>query len=87
MRSSGFGSRIGSGCGISISGAVPFLVRTLRLECRHPSGRDHRSSISLLITALAVVIGETAVVGNDVTLYHGVTLGGMSWNLGTSSDS
>lgn len=27
-----------------------------------------------------VVIGETAEVGNDVTLYHGVTLGGTSWN-------
>lgn len=29
-----------------------------------------------------VVIGETAEVGNDVTLYHGVTLGGVSWNKG-----
>ena len=29
-----------------------------------------------------VVIGETAIVGNDVTLYHGVTLGGTSWNKG-----
>ncbi len=29
-----------------------------------------------------VVIGETAVVGDDVTLYHGVTLGGTSWNKG-----
>lgn len=29
-----------------------------------------------------VVIGETAVVGDDVTLYHGVTLGGVSWNPG-----
>lgn len=29
-----------------------------------------------------VVIGETAVVGNDVTLYHGVTLGGVSWTPG-----
>jgi serine O-acetyltransferase len=29
-----------------------------------------------------VVIGETAVVGDDVTLYHGVTLGGVSWNKG-----
>jgi len=28
---------------------------------------------------MGVVIGETAVVGNDVTLYHGVTLGGTSW--------
>ncbi|GAB6044366.1 serine O-acetyltransferase [Endothiovibrio diazotrophicus] len=29
-----------------------------------------------------VVIGETAEVGDDVTLYHGVTLGGTSWNRG-----
>ena len=29
-----------------------------------------------------VVIGETAVVGDDVTLYHGVTLGGVSWTPG-----
>ncbi|UEM24079.1 serine O-acetyltransferase [Skermanella mucosa] len=29
-----------------------------------------------------VVIGETAEVGDDVTLYHGVTLGGTSWNKG-----
>ena len=29
-----------------------------------------------------VVIGETAVVGNDVTLYHGVTLGGTSLHPG-----
>lgn len=29
-----------------------------------------------------VVIGETALVGDDVTLYHGVTLGGVSWNAG-----
>ena len=27
-----------------------------------------------------VVIGETSEVGNDVTLYHGVTLGGTTWN-------
>ncbi|SON53856.1 Serine acetyltransferase [Hartmannibacter diazotrophicus] len=29
-----------------------------------------------------VVIGETAEVGDDVTLYHGVTLGGVSWSAG-----
>lgn len=29
-----------------------------------------------------VVIGETAEIGDDVTLYHGVTLGGVSWNKG-----
>ncbi|WP_410477336.1 serine O-acetyltransferase [Psychrobacter sp. ANT_WB68] len=31
---------------------------------------------------VGVVIGETAEIGNDVTLYHGVTLGGVSWNNG-----
>jgi serine O-acetyltransferase len=31
---------------------------------------------------MGVVIGETAEVGNDVTLYHGVTLGGTSLNKG-----
>ena len=29
-----------------------------------------------------VVIGETAEIGDDVTLYHGVTLGGTSWHGG-----
>lgn len=29
-----------------------------------------------------VVIGETAIVGRNVTLYHGVTLGGVSWSPG-----
>ncbi|HEX9627907.1 MAG TPA: serine O-acetyltransferase [Acidiferrobacterales bacterium] len=28
---------------------------------------------------MGVVIGETAVIGDDCTLYHGVTLGGTSW--------
>jgi serine O-acetyltransferase len=31
---------------------------------------------------MGVVIGETAEVGDDTTLYHGVTLGGTSWNKG-----
>ncbi|WP_406947501.1 serine O-acetyltransferase [Psychrobacter immobilis] len=31
---------------------------------------------------MGIVIGETAEIGNDVTLYHGVTLGGVSWNNG-----
>lgn len=29
-----------------------------------------------------VVVGETAEIGDDVTLYHGVTLGGVSWRPG-----
>jgi serine O-acetyltransferase len=31
---------------------------------------------------MGVVIGETAVIGDNCTLYHGVTLGGTSWNKG-----
>ncbi|TAN58803.1 MAG: serine acetyltransferase, partial [Rhodospirillales bacterium] len=31
---------------------------------------------------MGVVIGETAIIGNDVTLYHGVTLGGTSLHQG-----
>jgi len=31
---------------------------------------------------MGVVIGETAEIGDDVTLYHGVTLGGTSWKHG-----
>jgi len=31
---------------------------------------------------MGVVIGETAEIGNDCTIYHGVTLGGTSWEKG-----
>ena len=31
---------------------------------------------------IGVVIGETAEIGDDCTLYHGVTPGGTSWNKG-----
>jgi serine O-acetyltransferase len=31
---------------------------------------------------MGIVIGETAEIGADVTLYQGVTLGGTSWNKG-----
>ena len=31
---------------------------------------------------MGVVVGETAVIGDDCTLYHGVTLGGTSWQKG-----
>ncbi len=31
---------------------------------------------------MGVVIGETALIGNDCTLYHGVTLGGTTWQKG-----
>ena len=46
----------------------------------HPAARiGHRFFID---HGAGVVIGETAEVGDDVTLYHGVTLGGTSWSPG-----
>ena len=36
----------------------------------------------LIDHGMGVVIGETAIVGNDVTIYHGVTLGGRSLDKG-----
>jgi len=31
---------------------------------------------------MGIVIGETSIIGDDCTLYHGVTLGGTSWEKG-----
>lgn len=68
-------------------GGHRFAARFLSWLCRvatnvdiHPGARigerffiDHGAG---------VVIGETAEIGDDVTLYHGVTLGGTSWQGG-----
>ncbi|MCG8378740.1 MAG: serine O-acetyltransferase, partial [Proteobacteria bacterium] len=31
---------------------------------------------------MGIVIGETSEIGDDVSIYHGVTLGGTTWNKG-----
>jgi serine O-acetyltransferase len=46
----------------------------------HPGARIGRRFF--IDHGACVVIGETAEVGDDVTLYHGVTLGGVSWSPG-----
>lgn len=46
----------------------------------HPGARLGRRVF--IDHGMGVVIGETAIVGSDVTLYHGVTLGGTSLNKG-----
>jgi serine O-acetyltransferase len=46
----------------------------------HPGARIGRRFF--IDHGACVVIGETAEVGDDVTLYHGVTLGGTSWHPG-----
>ena len=46
----------------------------------HPGAQiGHRFFID---HGMGVVIGETAIIGDDVTLYHGVTLGGTTWDKG-----
>ncbi|MFP5382900.1 MAG: serine O-acetyltransferase [Gammaproteobacteria bacterium] len=46
----------------------------------HPGARIGRRLF--IDHGMGVVIGETAEVGDDVTIYHGVTLGGTTWNKG-----
>ena len=46
----------------------------------HPGARIGRRFF--IDHGMGVVIGETAEIGVDCTLYHGVTLGGTSWNPG-----
>ncbi|MGE6689531.1 serine O-acetyltransferase [Stutzerimonas stutzeri] len=46
----------------------------------HPGARIGRRFF--IDHGMGIVIGETAEIGDDVTLYHGVTLGGTSWNKG-----
>jgi serine O-acetyltransferase len=46
----------------------------------HPAARIGRRFF--IDHGMGVVIGETAEIGDDCTLYHGVTLGGTSWQKG-----
>jgi serine O-acetyltransferase len=64
-----------------------FPARLLSWLCRfltnidiHPAAKIGRRFF--IDHGAGVVIGETAKVGDDVTLYHGVTLGGTSWSPG-----
>jgi serine O-acetyltransferase len=57
-----------------VSQAVRFLTG---VEI-HPGARIGRRFF--IDHGMGVVIGETAVIGDDVMLYHGVTLGGVSSN-------
>src|SRR3979411_3005999 len=43
----------------------------------HPGARIGRRLF--IDHGMGVVIGETAEIGDDCTLYHGVTLGGVKW--------
>jgi serine O-acetyltransferase len=63
---------------------LPWLARILSNIARlltgieiHPGAKI--GSRFFIDHGMGVVIGETAEIGDDCTLYHGVTLGGTSW--------
>lgn len=57
-----------------------FIGRVLTNVDIHPGARIGRRFF--IDHGAGVVVGETAEIGDDVTLYHGVTLGGTTWNPG-----
>ena len=64
-----------------------YLARQLAEESRRETGIEIHPGAQLSDTVfidhgMGVVIGETAEIGDDVTLYHGVTLGGVSLSEG-----
>nr|WP_194305944.1 serine O-acetyltransferase [Dietzia sp. B19] len=64
-----------------------FVARALSTLSRSVTGIEiHPAAVigerCFIDHGMGVVIGETAEVGSDVTIYHGVTLGGRSLNRG-----
>lgn len=64
-----------------------FLARALSHFSRCATGIEIHPAAKIgkrlfIDHGMGVVIGETAEIGDDVTLYHGVTLGGVSWEKG-----
>lgn len=64
-----------------------FIARSLSYGSRMITGIEIHPAAKIgkrffIDHGMGVVIGETAEIGDDVTLYHGVTLGGVSWNEG-----
>jgi serine O-acetyltransferase len=59
---------------------ISFLSRLITNIDIHPGATIGRRFF--IDHGAGVVIGETAEVGEDVTLYHGVTLGGTTWRAG-----
>lgn len=59
---------------------MSFLARAFTNVDIHPGA--HIGRRFFIDHGAGVVIGETAEIGNDSTLYHGVTLGGTSWSAG-----
>ncbi|MCO5114522.1 MAG: serine O-acetyltransferase [Bdellovibrionaceae bacterium] len=63
-----------------IARLIAEISRWLTLIEIHPGAKIGRRFV--IDHGAGVVIGETAVIGNDCKIYHGVTLGGTSTNGG-----
>ena len=66
---------------------LPLLARILSNFTRWLTGIEIHPGATIgrrffIDHGMGVVIGETAEIGDDCTLYHGVTLGGTSWEKG-----
>ncbi len=66
---------------------LKWLARFISMLARWLTGIEiHPSAVIgrrfFIDHGMGVVIGETAEIGDDCTLYHGVTLGGTSWQKG-----
>ncbi len=64
-----------------------FLARLMAHFARFISGIEiHPAAIIgdrfFIDHGMGIVIGETSEIGDDVSIYHGVTLGGTTWNKG-----
>lgn len=66
---------------------VKWLARVLSNVVRFVTGIEIHPGAQIgrrffIDHGMGVVVGETAIIGDDCTLYHGVTLGGTSWKKG-----
>lgn len=66
---------------------LKWLARWLSTVSRWLTGIEIHPAVKIgrrffIDHGMGVVIGETAEIGDDCTLYHGVTLGGTSWKEG-----
>ncbi len=66
---------------------LKWLARVLSMVARWFTGIEIHPAANIgrrffIDHGMGVVIGETATIGDDCTLYHGVTLGGTSWKQG-----
>jgi serine O-acetyltransferase len=69
------------------SGGVPLVPRSMAYVSRTLTGIEIHPAASIgdgffIDHGMGVVIGETALIGDDVTLYQGVTLGGTGFATG-----